>query len=366
MAEYVYVTADALTGRFISELPLKAVRFELGLNTAEVFSADLPLAGMNAAVAATEPSRTCLYIVRGAQIVWGGFIWGRQYDSGSATLKLSGRELFSYLDKIRLEQDVTFTNVEQLAIARWLISYAMGKPSSNMRFEFVDPIQASGVLRDRTYVGADLAPIGQRVRELAAVQNGFDVRLVPVFDGNAIKHRVVMGYPSLGQTYPASQLVIEYGANAGSYGYNESGGDQSNVVIGQGRVPETDPPGSLPPRYTAVDPVSLSAGYPRLENAITPDVITATYVQIHTLANLATYKNPLVDGSLVVNDALDPELGSYLPGDEFRLIIPPEDPRAKGTGGIDAVMRIKKIGVTVKDDGGEDIAIDFNTPNIAE
>jgi hypothetical protein len=100
VAEYKYFVTNIVTNEILAEIPFTDVAFERALKGAGSFE------GSIAIVAGTDnldlynttmPGRTALYVTRNGVCVWGGIIWGRDYNVVNRQLKISGAEFTSYL-----------------------------------------------------------------------------------------------------------------------------------------------------------------------------------------------------------------------------------------------------------------------------
>jgi len=133
---YRYLLADVLTNQILAELSFTNVNFTQQLNTAGTFTGDLLLSGVNSkalnVLNATIPGRTAVYVDRSGVLVWGGIIWGREYDSGSQHIKISAREFESYFERRRITSNLSFTNIDQLALVDALVEAAQSVPSGNI------------------------------------------------------------------------------------------------------------------------------------------------------------------------------------------------------------------------------------------
>lgn len=155
-----------------------------------------------------------LWVRRGETLVHAGPITAVQVQSGTATITSLG--VASYLDRWYVEPGdvLEYSAVDQLDIARGLINYWQSKPFGHFGITWGSE-PTSDVMRDRTYDGAKPNNIGQRLRELSAVQNGFDWRITPT-------RQLILGYPTLGadktQTVIVDHRVIVSSAGAWSVG----------------------------------------------------------------------------------------------------------------------------------------------------
>ena len=152
---YRYLFVDLLSNTIIGELPLTGVGFTQQLNQPGTFQGHLLLSGVNAnkynVDLATIPAYCGLYVDRDEVLVWGGVIWGRSYNSNSQILTFNAQEWISYFDHRRVTQDVEFTNIDQLVIAKTLIEDAQNATYGDIGVGYNSAGQTtSGILVSRT------------------------------------------------------------------------------------------------------------------------------------------------------------------------------------------------------------------------
>jgi len=97
---YRYYLADLKTGAFVMEVPFSSVSWSRKVSASGSFSGTIsadPQQDNYDLYDTTMPGRYGLYIVRNGLCVWGGIIWGREYDITSKVLKVDGLEMTSYL-----------------------------------------------------------------------------------------------------------------------------------------------------------------------------------------------------------------------------------------------------------------------------
>jgi len=97
---YRYYLADLKSGVFVMEVPFGSVSWSRKVSGAGSFSGSIsadPLQDNYELYETTMPGRYGLYLVRDDVCLWGGIIWGRQYDITSKILKVDALELTSYL-----------------------------------------------------------------------------------------------------------------------------------------------------------------------------------------------------------------------------------------------------------------------------
>ena len=166
---YRYLFADLLTNEILAELPITNVSFNQQLNQAGTLQGHLLLSGINAAAynvdAGTTPARTCIYVDSDGELIWGGVIWGREYNSLTQTLTISAREFESYFERRRITTDTVFTNTDQMTVAESLFNTTQATPSGNIGV--IVPNNTSGILIDRTYYGYEKKQVYAAVLDLS-------------------------------------------------------------------------------------------------------------------------------------------------------------------------------------------------------
>lgn len=126
--EYRYYLTDLLTNTVISEVPFKNVSYERVNRKAGAFSGTIPFIEITKGLdlyEATMPGRTGLYIMRNGVCVWGGIIWGRQYNVQTRELSVDGAEFVSYLYHRNIWQTIIYGS-EYIGVTSYSISGGVG------------------------------------------------------------------------------------------------------------------------------------------------------------------------------------------------------------------------------------------------
>ena len=357
---YRYLFADLLTNSILAELPITGVNFTQQLNTSGTFTGHLLLSGVNATdlnvSAGTIPGRTAIYVDRNGVLVWGGVLWNRQYNSDSQTLSFQAREFESYFERRKITTTQVFNNVDQLTIANALMNGAQAAPSGNIGV--ITTPATSGILVSRTYYGYELKNVYQGIQDLSKQLDGFDFNIQVAYDGGGNPTKtLVLSFPKSGTTYSPTSLsapVFQFpSGNMIEYEYPEDASIAANTIYALGAGSNE---GKL--IATATDPALLAAGFPLLEQeANYSDITDATM-----LANLATGQikataYPPTTLRVVAPPSQNPEFGTYVIGDECRVII--TDNRFPDT--LDAIYRLVALSVTPGEDGPERITLTLTT-----
>jgi hypothetical protein len=359
---YRYLFADLLTNDILGELPLTGVSFNQQLNQAGTLTGRLLLSGLSGfqfnVDASTIPGRCALYVDRDGQIVWGGIIWSREYNSNSQSLNLAAREFESYFERRRITSDVVFTNTDQLTIAQSLFNTAQAAPFGDIGV--IVPTNTSGILVSRTYYGYELKQVYAAVQDLSRQLDGFDFLINCSYSSGNIIKTLELGYPRIGTVYDVNDpfaIVFNFPAgNVVEYVYPEDGSIAANTIYGLGAGSNE---GKL--LATASDATKFTDGWALLEDqANYSDVTDSTLLTELTQGQVEALSYPPTTIKMVVPAFVDPVYGSYNIGDDARLIITD----SRFPTGLDEIYRIVGLNIQPGEDGPERVTITLtNTSN---
>ena len=377
-----YRSVDTATGAFVAYVPLHEVRYSRILNGVGGFTAKLKLPPLgsgrwesssegdpyedeyvdeyggtdtevivptgralaDAYVAATAPVKTTIYVERDGVVVDAFVIWDRSYDHEAQTITVQGAQMWSLVRKRRIRWNATYTATDQLAIVEALIDKAQTSTGGDLGITV--SAGTSGRLRDRTYVAHEDKPLGEAIEQLAAVIDGFDFRLDVDRSGDTYARTLRLFYPRVGRDASRTGHVWTLGANMVRLDWPEDGQRAANSIAALGAGE-----GSSMLRAVVADTTVIGEGYPLLEDSISlKDVTDASTLEGHARAELADRSRPLVLPSATVLADSAPSLGAYVPGDDARLVVPPNrDPC--WPDGLDAFARIVEVRCAPPEDG---------------
>jgi hypothetical protein len=334
---YHYLPFDLNTNTQLGEIPLEDVSYSHKLSAPGTASFSIPVTPemlKQQIKQASVPGKTGLYIVRDNQIVWGGIIWKRQYDSGNRRVRFEAGSFESYFDHRFQSNVLSFEDVDQMTIARTLALQA----ADEMHID-VDPA-TSGVNRYYNAFYYDFKTIGGEIDSLASLWDGFDWNVRVYLDVNGVvRRRLVWGYPNLGVSEASTTHLFTYPGNIRSYSVDANADKAGNRVwaIGGGQ-------GLDQLQFEARDDAQLAAGWPLLETTTSyKDVFDPPRLEARSLQDLERLRPPVTLLSVEVDPFSDPILGTYFPGDWARFII--ED--NWNNPGIDIKRRIVGYNVSV-------------------
>lgn len=354
---YRYLFANLLTNEIIAELPLTGVSFTQQLNQAGTLQGHLLLSGMATAQfnvnASTIPGKTAIYVDRDGDLIWGGIIWARTYNSEAQTLNLTAREFESYFERRRITTTTAFTNADQLVIARTLIDNAQAVTYGDIGV--ITGAETSGILINRVYYGYELKGVYNAMQDLSRADDGFDFNIEVSYDPiteEPIK-TLVLGYPRSGTVYdvndPEALVFLFPAGNIVEYEYPEDGSIAANSLYALGAGSNE---GKL--IANAQDNSRFTEGWALLEDqANYSDVTDTTLLQELAVGQVLAVSYPPTTIKIVVPAYVTPVLNDYKIGDDARLII--TDERFPNT--LDEVYRIVALNVQPGENGPERVTL---------
>lgn len=357
MATWRYEARDLRTGSLLGELPLGQPSLGQLLNRPGDLSATIDLGarstntGMRLSqgfIDGTLPGRTVIWCQRDSALYDGYIVWSRAKPMGNRRWQIRGQSLLSYFDRRVIDSTKTYTAVDQHDIARDLINFAQSMPGGDIGVVNTTT-NDSGVTRTHAFAHFERKNIGETLRELAEVDDGFDYSIDTALVSNLPVATFRCHYPRKGRSQADNHLLFTHGRMLRDYSFEEDGAQLANRVHGLGAGEGTD---KLVTRLT--DSSSIDRGYPLLERVVSHiDVNALTALQARAQRELSDHVNvPETWTAVVEPDDESIPFGSWTIGDDARFVIP-EDERFPS--GADRIQRI--IGQTVQpgDDGGPDV-----------
>ena len=354
---YRYLFADLLTNSVLAELPLTGVSFTQQLNQSGTLNGHILLSALQSAQfnvnASTIPGRSAIYVDRNGDLIWGGVIWNRTYNSAQQTLNLTAREFESYFERRRVTTTQNFTNTDQLVIARTLIDDA--QLVTNGDIGVIVGTETSGVLIDRVYYDYELKNVYQSIQDLSRAEDGFDFLINVSYDPiteEPIK-TLVLSYPRSGVIYdvndPDAIVFLFPAGNIVEYEYPEDASIAANIIYALGA-------GSNEGKLISIaqDTPKFTEGWAVLEDVANySDITDATLLNELSLGQVLAVSYPPTTIKIVVPAYIPPTLNDYNIGDDARLII--TDERFPGT--LDAIYRIVALNVQPGENGPERVTL---------
>jgi hypothetical protein len=361
VADYAYHFYDFSTRERIDTLPMENVAFGWELGGVGTLSGELPLYADALAASrvrdATLAYRTKVFVERGSQLVWGGWIHEEpSYDSSSGRLTVTAEESLGYFAR-RFLPTLSFTGQDQLAIARALITALQSQPGGDM-WVTLDPSVTSGVLRDRTYNAFDRTPGLQALTQLSEVIDGFEVAVQCIWDGSLEPlETLLLGYPRLGRALAASGLVWEFDRFMASEQSLESfTWASTGTPMATKCYADTETDDGVQLTAMAERPDLVAGGYPLMEYSESFDGIqNISTLQAHADALQEFRAAPRIAATATAKAQPGLEIGDFQIGDDVLCRISDHrfPPGEDGAPGFLGYLRIVGCDVTPGVDGAE-------------
>lgn len=283
---YTYRFADLLTDRDVAELEVDSVRFDRRIIVPGSFSGTVNVSNEDVAARVRNiiPGKTVCYVYRNQEI-WGAYIiWTMRVTApqrGPVKVELNGATLESWLYRRLLDQDVTYNQEDQLDIARDLIDMAQTgwapfEANADLNIEVLSG--TSGILRDRIYRRDEAATVGQRLEELANVDDGFEYLIDVYYDVNTDTRRRLWkyGYPALGSEQ--NVWSFQQPGNVLSYELTFDAIEGATAFWTRGDSIEDDVTNEATPLMTTTPSFALdymSKGFPHVDKVIDYSGVTS-------------------------------------------------------------------------------------------
>ncbi|MFJ9578837.1 hypothetical protein ACIRQF_20980 [Streptomyces sp. NPDC101191] len=354
---YRAIFCDLITDQTIDILPLRDVSFDDYIGKAGSLSGTIPIPNKEIAdrVKKVREGRTAVYLERGGDLWWGGIIWTTTLQSsgrGVLTLGIQAATFDSYAGRRRIRADLSYTDTDQLEIARGLWREMTTKNARCFKVSFGE--EQSDVLRTMSWRDGDETVYLEALDQLAGLQDGFEYQFL-VYRDPATGERVRqlrLGHPKIrtGATdllFDRPGVILSY-----SFPYDATRGGTTAVARGAsagGNAGQESRPLISTPQELATE--LLSDGWPLIDLSSDHNEISDQL----TLNALAKAELDAARGPVVI-PAISIHLGGIVPpaliGRVARVRITDE----WFSGGLDARYRIIGIKITPPERGRPDTA----------
>lgn len=339
---------EARTGDVLGELPFHSPKWGVRLNDSGPLSVTVPATSREAADldlgSLTTSNRRFLALAYGDLIIDAGPIRGRSYDAETGDLEVRAKSLWAVFDKRKAlpgaalasgaspatKWSLTIGPTSLASIARELVRVSIqDNPYPGAGALNVVLPAAIGGTHVRTYHGYDLRWQGEALRELTKVQGGPDIRFRPRFmsaDQTRVEWVMETGTPSRPLLYQSGQDWEWDGTRpeSGVVGFNadEDGEDMAARAWAPGSGQERDM------RLGKATDLSLvNLGWPWMEtDAASKQEDDQAVLNSAARQRVKETAGPLQSFDVTVRADRDPVLGTYLPGDFARVVVPPGHP----------------------------------------
>ncbi|MBB2909330.1 hypothetical protein FHS43_000576 [Streptosporangium becharense] len=286
------VVADALTDLTLTELDLAVDTCQRRIIVPGVLRASYPITSPAAGDEARKivAGRTVIHVMRDVDI-WGSYlIWHAEPamdDQGHLTLQLQGASLESYPYRRKIRADLTYADVDQIEIARQLLTHMAARPEGDMGLALMGGL--SGTLRDRTYRASESATYGERLEQLANVIGGFEYMIrtrIDTVTGQRVREWVWatrLGSPGIVRDITQPGVIK-------SWSYPEDATQAATAWQTRGDTIQDDLSAASEPLMSDVyeDTARLAAGWPLLDR-------TEDYSSVRRISTLNAHAEQLRD-----------------------------------------------------------------------
>lgn len=282
-----------------------------------------------------------LWIKRDGILVHAGPILGYSIgDDGDLELRSAG--LLYYCRFMLVNADQTFAGVDQWTIARTLISQWQALAYGDFGID-TSAVTTSGITRDRSYLGSvEEHPVLQRLEELAACIDGFDFRIDPTT-------RELELAAQLGSDLSGSVILDQRGITNPGSTTSVAAGDIASDAKGRAYKAATDSMLTSTAANT-----TLRASFGRVG-------ISGTFDGVTVQATLDDYTEALLTNRGTPKFTADPQLvpvaGAGI--DDFGVGDTVTWDFDDGLGRRTLALRVRRLRVTIADDGSEELACEF-------
>lgn len=363
-----FLVGDLRTGRNLTDLPVLSGGWQTGVDKAETLSASVDMSAEEVHLLKLRdlatPGKAFIAAVEDDTIVGAGPIWARKYDRDAAKLDLSGLGLWSLFDHrliiplLAETLDVTQWTVPDPSdpekrvanpllttqymgiwwgtMAKRLVQQALSRTGGDLPMVF-QPDEIDGDADHvKTYLGVDLKPVGEALKQLTELEGGCEIVFAPRFTSDKLGVEWALQTGTAQQPLlfsqsvphwhvtvddsPVSNLVIsEDGSDLAVFGWASGGSQGDDVILSR-----------------AVDQTLLSRGYPMVEATDTSHSTVSIQSTMDKYANqiVLNGRSSLENWSFTVEsrpvdvdgNKAGPWANEYRVGDFCDLTIAPYDP----------------------------------------
>jgi hypothetical protein len=215
MAEFRFLAEDIITGQVkTKDLRLSGWSCTDLLNRPGNLTAQIGITDPDCTEQILDPWKTAIYLMRDGQIEWGGILAPPSLGLGDQALSISCFGWTGYWDRRVIRVDRQFSATDQFEIVQTLIEDAQDEAEFGEGWDLgivVTWDALSGVLRDRleAYRSFQAKNLGEAIRQLAALEDGFDFTMLYEIDTGTdrIDKSLKLWYPRKGRD---TDFVFEY------------------------------------------------------------------------------------------------------------------------------------------------------------
>jgi hypothetical protein len=341
------VISSSPTLTVVNRLVVDTISYTDELNRPGTATLSCPVAGLATDVKArlvdmaALPSEVWNYA--DSTLVWAGEVQTLNIQGQSVQLGCIG--LLGYTFRMGVTADTTFTAVDQFTIAKTLVDNQQAQNYGNYGID-TSTVGTSGVTRNRTYLRNELHNVGQRITELGAVIDGFDLKVDPS------TRKLVLASPTQGTDLSSSVFVDQRNIDSASIAVSIAPDDLVSDVSATGSSIATD--GGSTTLYSARSTSAVQTAYGRSWSG---QSFTGVSVQA-TLdgagdAYLGSRNGQLFQPGVTIIPLVGCNVGDFHAGDTINYSYD------AGLGLQTSNRRVSKLTVSVDDSGKQRLLVEF-------
>lgn len=289
---------------------------------------------------AANPSEVWVYA--DSTLAWAGEIQTLQIQGQSVTLNCVG--LLGYTYRMGVIADLTYSATDQFTIAKGLVDQWQAQTYANYGID-TSTVGTSGVVRDRVYLRNELHNVGQRLAELGAVLDGFDIRVDPS------TRKLVLTYPVSGTDLSASVFLDERNIDSASIAVSVAPSDLVSDVSATGTSTTTG--GANTTLYSARATSSVQTSYGRSWDSATFDGVSVqATLDGHADAYLQARSQQLLQPGLTIVARVGSNVGDFHAGDTISYSYD------AGLGLQTTTLRVAKLTVSTDSAGKQRLQVE--------
>lgn len=343
----VPVIASTPTLTVVNRLVVETISYTEELNRPGTATLGCPIQSLTSDVKArlvdlaATPSEVWIYA--DSTLSWAGEVQTLSIDGQTVQLNCIG--LLGYTFRMGVTSDLTYTGIDQFTIGKGLVDHWQALNYGNYGID-TSTVGTSGVTRDRVYLRNELHNIGQRLAELGAVSNGFDISV------NPSTRKLVLTNPTAGTDLSASIFLDERNIDSASIAVSIAPGDLVSDISATGTSTTTSGVNST--LYSARSTSAVQTAYGRSWASQNFDGVSVqATLDGHADALLSARATQLLQPGVTVVPRVGMDVGSFHAGDTVTYSYD------AGLGLQAATLRVAKLTVNVDSDGKQRLKVEF-------
>lgn len=284
-----------------------------------------------------------VWVYADSVLAWAGDIQTYQIQGQTVVLNCAG--LLGYTMRMGVISDLVYTGLDQFTIAKNLIDQWQAQTYGNFGID-TSTVGVSGVTRDRTYLRNELHNVGQRLQELGAVSDGFDIRVDPT------TRKLVLAYPQSGTDLSASLFFDERNIDSASVSCSVAPDDLVSDVAATSSF--TNAAGTNIALYSLRSSASVQTSFGRSWRGISfSDISIQATLDGHADAYKNARATQMIQPGISIVPRVGADIGGFSVGDTCTYSYD------AGLGLQTLTLRIVKLTVSVDSNGQKRFRLEF-------